>query len=95
MVTDQPTIPDAAVEAAARAMAEDHGEDWDHPSVAIYGPGTGDAFLNDYRRTARLALAAAYPLLAAQALRDAAPDMNCVHDHDLLNARADELESTP
>lgn len=72
-----PEIPDEAVEAVARelqlqgyetrdALAERHAaERWDGAMAEHYG------WLRDkYRKRARALLAAAYPILAAQVLRD-------------------------
>jgi hypothetical protein len=57
-------LPQGAVEAAAEA---DYGMGWDTASES-----TKKVFLDD----ARLTLAAAYPYLAAQTLRDAADDLD-------------------
>ena len=59
-------IPDAVVEAAARALVAAHGEadDWDHPP--IYGVGAKrEDFRESYRRDARAVLAAVWPALTA------------------------------
>jgi hypothetical protein len=61
----EPTIPAQAVESAARALAIHDGtaEDWDWPPV--YGGALPEDYRESYRRSARSALAAAWPILVA------------------------------
>jgi hypothetical protein len=97
-------IPDAVIEAAAEA---EHATDrlYDEPTWAELVQVDADS----YRVHVRKILAAAYPLIAAQVLREAANALDaqtlhcaahgsvmcdeCPTGADLLRRRADELEA--
>lgn len=86
------TVTDEAVERAARA-------EWDHDFVHAPWEGAPDDVRDYYRDSARAALTDAAPLIAAQALKDAADAMAADPEFrdplrlraDWLRARADEI----
>lgn len=82
------TIPDEAIEAAAREYH--HTRRGNTVPWEKLARTTRDY----YRRQARIHLRAAAPIIAAHALRTEAPLMHDHHDAAWLESRADELDPT-
>ena len=68
------TIPDAAVEAAAQVYFGEYG-----PSISWHSPSMSEDERDTWRDEVAVYLLAAAPLIAAQALRDAAWQIECQH----------------
>ena len=82
------TIPDAAVEAAARNMFYLRATEPDQsvPCRDTDWDSLPDSWQEEWRDGARAALAAAAPYIAAQALRDFADGMTSGFNKETLNA---------